>query len=116
MGPRTKDRFHARPLLPSWPGQRARVRRRDLRAPLRFQALNLNESPLGVSGSFDLVFCRNVLIYFDRSLQGKVHRLFYDSLVNFGILGLGGKESLKFSQYEDCYEQITSEKIYRKIR
>ena len=52
----------------------------------------------------------------NRSLQAKVHRLFYDSLVNFGILGLGGKESLKFSQYEDCYEQISSEKIYRKVR
>jgi len=65
---------------------------------------------------FNVILCRNVLIYFDRSLQGKVHRLFYDSLVNFGILGLGGKESLKFSQYEDCYEQISSEKIYRKVR
>ena len=65
---------------------------------------------------FNVILCRNVLIYFDRSLQAKVHRLFYDSLVNFGILGLGGKESLKFSQYEDCYEQISSEKIYRKVR
>ncbi len=65
---------------------------------------------------FNAILCRNVLIYFDRSLQAKVHRLFYDSLVNFGILGLGGKESLKFSQYEDCYEQISSEKIYRKVR
>ena len=42
--------------------------------------------------------------------------MFYDSLVNFGILGLGSKESLRFSQYEDCYEQIASEKIYRKVR
>ena len=65
---------------------------------------------------FNVILCRNVLIYFDRSLQAKVHRLFYDSLVNFGVLGLGGKESLKFSQYEDCYEQISSEKIYRKVR
>jgi chemotaxis protein methyltransferase CheR len=65
---------------------------------------------------FNVILCRNVLIYFDRSLQAKVHKLFYDSLVNFGILGLGGKESLKFSQYEDCYEQISSEKIYRKVR
>ena len=65
---------------------------------------------------FNVILCRNVLIYFDRTLQGTVHRLFYDSLVNFGILGLGGKESLKFSQYEDRYEQISSEKIYRKVR
>ncbi|HEX2780984.1 MAG TPA: protein-glutamate O-methyltransferase CheR [Gemmatimonadaceae bacterium] len=65
---------------------------------------------------FNVILCRNVLIYFDRSLQARVHRLFYDSLVNFGILGLGSKESLKFSQYENCYEQIASEKIYRKVR
>jgi chemotaxis protein methyltransferase CheR len=65
---------------------------------------------------FNVILCRNVLIYFDKTLQGTVHRLFYDSLVNFGILGLGGKESLKFSQYEDRYEQISSEKIYRKVR
>ena len=65
---------------------------------------------------FNVILCRNVLIYFDRSLQTRVHRLFYDSLVNFGILGLGSKESLRFSLYEDCYEQIASEKIYRKVR
>ena len=65
---------------------------------------------------FNVILCRNVLIYFDRKLQATVHQLFYDSLVNFGILGLGGKESLKFSKYEDCYEQLASEKIYRKVR
>ena len=65
---------------------------------------------------FNVILCRNVLIYFDRDLQARVHGLFYDSLVTFGILGLGSKESLRFSQYEDCYEQIASEKLYRKVR
>ena len=66
---------------------------------------------------FNVIFCRNVLIYFDRSLQHHVHTLFYDSLVTFGILALGSKESLRFSQYEDCYERLDSrEKLYRKIR
>jgi chemotaxis protein methyltransferase CheR len=66
---------------------------------------------------FHVILCRNVLIYFDKTLQRRVHGLFYESLVNFGILCLGSKESLKFSAYEDCYEQIErSEKIYRKIR
>ena len=66
---------------------------------------------------FNVVLCRNVLIYFDRTLQKRVHGLFYESLVNFGILCLGSKESLKFSEYEDCYEQISKmEKIYRKVR
>ena len=65
---------------------------------------------------FNVILCRNVLIYFDKSLQARVQGLFYDTLVHFGILGLGSKESLKFSQYEDCYEQIAAEKIYRKIK
>jgi chemotaxis protein methyltransferase CheR len=66
---------------------------------------------------FHVIFCRNVLIYFDKTLQNRVHRLFYDSLVTFGVLALGSKESLKFSQYEPCYEKISStEKLYRKVR
>ena len=55
---------------------------------------------------FNVIFCRNVLIYFDRDLQNRVHTLFYDSLVMFGILALGSKESLRFSQYEPCYEKL----------
>jgi chemotaxis protein methyltransferase CheR len=66
---------------------------------------------------FNVIFCRNVLIYFDRDLQNRVHALFYDSLVMFGILALGSKESLRFSQYEPCYEKLhPREKLYRKIR
>ena len=66
---------------------------------------------------FHVIFCRNVLIYFDRTLQNRVHSLFYDSLVMLGILALGSKESLKFSQYEPCYEKLSvAEKLYRKVR
>jgi chemotaxis protein methyltransferase CheR len=66
---------------------------------------------------FNVIFCRNVLIYFDRELQNRVHSLFYDSLVMFGILALGSKESLRFSQYEPCYEKLHArEKLYRKVR
>ena len=66
---------------------------------------------------FNAILCRNVLIYFDKSLQAKVHGLFYDSLAIFGVLALGSRESLRFSPYEDCYEQINGpEKIYRKVR
>jgi chemotaxis protein methyltransferase CheR len=66
---------------------------------------------------FHVIFCRNVLIYFDKTLQNRVHSLFYDSLVMFGVLALGSKESLKFSQYEPCYEKLSpGEKIYRKVR
>src|SRR6266550_4505730 len=56
---------------------------------------------------FHVIFCRNVLIYFDKTLQNRVHTLFYDSLVTFGVLALGSKESLKFSQYEPCYEKLS---------
>jgi chemotaxis protein methyltransferase CheR len=66
---------------------------------------------------FNVIFCRNVLIYFDRNLQNRVHSLFYESLVMFGILALGSKESLRFSQYEPCYEKLhPREKLYRKTR
>jgi chemotaxis protein methyltransferase CheR len=57
------------------------------------------------------------MIYFDRKLQDRVHSLFYDSLVPFGFLGLGSKETLKFSKYEDSYEEIDArDKIYRRIK
>jgi chemotaxis protein methyltransferase CheR len=65
---------------------------------------------------FHVIFCRNVLIYFDKTLQNRVHKLFYDSLVMFGTLALGSKESLKFSEFETCYERISPvEKLYRKV-
>jgi chemotaxis protein methyltransferase CheR len=66
---------------------------------------------------FNVIFCRNVLIYFDRSLQNRVHALFYDSLAMFGILALGSKESLRFSNYESCFEKLhVREKLYRKVK
>lgn len=66
---------------------------------------------------FHVILCRNVMIYFDRKLQERVHALFYESLVPFGYLGLGSKESLRFSKYETCYEQIDRrEKLYRRVQ
>ena len=64
-----------------------------------------------------VILCRNVLIYFDKALQERVHQLFYESLSTFGILALGSKESLRFSKFEGCYEPLSAaEKIYRKVR
>jgi chemotaxis protein methyltransferase CheR len=66
---------------------------------------------------FNVILCRNVLIYFDKSLQARVLKLFYESLPMFGILALGSKESLRFSPREDGYEQLSGpQKIYRKVR
>ena len=47
--------------------------------------------------TFNVILCRNVMIYFDRPLQNRVHQLFYDSLERFGILALGHKESIRFT-------------------
>jgi chemotaxis protein methyltransferase CheR len=65
---------------------------------------------------FNVILCRNVMIYFDRSLQTRVQELFYESLPMYGILGLGSKESLKLSPFEGNFEEIDGrEKIYRKV-
>ena len=66
---------------------------------------------------FQVILCRNVLIYFDKELQNKVQRLFYDSLTRFGTLCLGNKESMRFSAYEDSYEVVDPQaKIFRRIK
>ena len=46
----------------------------------------------GPFNEFDLILCRNVMIYFNRRLQDRVHHLLYDSLANFGVLGLARKD------------------------
>ena len=66
---------------------------------------------------FNVIFCRNVLIYFNNVLQDRVQQLFLDSMEMFGILGLGKKESIRFTVVADNYEEIDAEeKIYRRIR
>ncbi len=64
---------------------------------------------------FDLILCRNVLIYFDKDLQETVLRLFDESLGSLGYLALGSKETLKFSSVAAQYRQLNREKIWRKI-
>jgi chemotaxis protein methyltransferase CheR len=65
---------------------------------------------------FNAIVCRNVMIYFDRSLQDKVHELFHESLARFGVLGLGHKETIKFTRHADSYEELDGgERLYRKV-
>ncbi|OWR13094.1 chemotaxis protein CheR [Chryseobacterium sp. VAUSW3] len=64
---------------------------------------------------FQLILCRNVLIYFDRPLQNKVFELFNNSLEKFGYLALGTKETLEFSIVAKNFERLKGEKIWRKI-
>ncbi|MFC7687008.1 CheR family methyltransferase [Ureibacillus sp. GCM10028918] len=66
---------------------------------------------------FHVILCRNVLIYFNKDLQNKVHNLFYNSLGKFGVLCLGNKESLNYTSYYKLYEEISSsQKIYKKTK
>jgi chemotaxis protein methyltransferase CheR len=71
----------------------------------------------GSFNEFQLIFCRNVLIYFDKELQDKTLRLFDDSLEKLGYLVLGSKENIRFSKMAEKYEQIDpKEKIWRKMQ
>ena len=64
---------------------------------------------------FNVIMCRNVMIYFAKSLQDHVHDLFYKSLGMFGVLALGHKESIKFTRHESSYEVLdATEKLYRR--
>lgn len=65
---------------------------------------------------FNVVICRNVLIYFNRPLQERVHALLYGSLARRGFLGLGNRETTRFTPYEDRYEVVDwADRLYRKI-
>jgi chemotaxis protein methyltransferase CheR len=66
---------------------------------------------------FNLILCRNVMIYFNQTLQARVHDLLYSSLRRLGVLALGRKESLRgATAQEDNYEELDAkEKIFRKI-
>jgi len=64
--------------------------------------------------SFQLIICRNVLIYFDKQLQERVFHLFDDSLENLGYLALGTKETLRFSHLQKRYQQLDDQKIWKK--
>jgi chemotaxis protein methyltransferase CheR len=78
-----------------------------------------SEHNLATDGSFNefqVILCRNVMIYFNKDLQARVHKLLYDSLSMFGVFGLGNKESLKFTPRAAFYEHLNeSDKLYRKV-
>jgi len=66
---------------------------------------------------FHVILCRNVMIYFNRSLQERVHCLFHESLLTFGYLGLGRSENIRFTVHEKDYEEVAAkERLYRKIK
>jgi chemotaxis protein methyltransferase CheR len=68
-----------------------------------------------VFAEVQLVSCRNVLIYFDRTLQDRALGLFHDALCRNGFLGIGSKESLQFStRGEDFAALVREQKIFQK--
>jgi len=68
-----------------------------------------------VFGEMHLISCRNVMIYFDRTLQDRAIGLFSDSLTRQGFLGLGAKESLRFSRHATTFREfVREEKIYQR--
>jgi chemotaxis protein methyltransferase CheR len=71
----------------------------------------------GSFNEFQLILCRNVMIYFDKPLQDRALHLFYDSLEMLGFLALGSKETLKFTDIEKKFTQIgNKEKVWRKTK
>ena len=70
-----------------------------------------------VFNKFDLVLCRNVMIYFNQSLQNDVLKKFHESLFKYGYLAIGSKESLIWCDYANRFIVVNNEeKIYKKIK
>ncbi len=81
----------------------------------RITFANHNLTVDNVFAEMHLVFCRNVLIYFNKELQNRALRLFSESLVRGGFLVLGTREDLRFSEVADEFEPVDKRaRIYKK--
>jgi len=99
------DYYHAR--------YESAIVRRSLKKNITFANHNLVTD--GVFSEMNLIVCRNVLIYFDKTLQNRVLGVFADSLNYGGFLCLGSKETVQFSEVQDLFRDIDDrEKIYQK--
>ena len=77
---------------------------------------NHNLAQDGPFALFDLIICRNVLIYFSSDLQERVIRTFGQSLTDDAYLGIGSKESINWCRSSRMFEEISvEEKIYRRV-
>jgi chemotaxis protein methyltransferase CheR len=66
---------------------------------------------------FHLIVCRNVLLYFDQVLRQRALDLFHHSLINFGMLALGKKESLRYTPHDALYAELQPGlRVYRRTR
>lgn len=88
--------------------------RPEVRERVRFLRHDLGQDP-PPSPPYDLIICRNVLIYFDRAVQERLYRQFVDALVPGGLLLLGKVETL-FGPTRDRLEMVDlRERLYRRI-
>jgi chemotaxis protein methyltransferase CheR len=93
--------------------QKQAVMREDLLSKVVWAQHNLATD--ASFNEFDLILCRNVLIYFNRNLQERVHQLFYESLNKNGLLILGAHESVSMTLHEPNYHAVARhEKIYQR--
>jgi chemotaxis protein methyltransferase CheR len=89
------------------------IMNQSLKRNITFASHNLVTD--GVFGEMHLIFCRNVLIYFDKTLQNRVLKLFADSLNHGSFLCLGSKETLEFSEVINNFKSVDERaKIYQK--
>ena len=90
------------------------ILRPSLRDNIVFSQHNLVSD--GPFNEFNVVLCRNVMIYFTRPLQEQALDLLHSSLGKFGILGLGAGESLRLTRFDALYEQLVEgQKLYKRI-
>jgi chemotaxis protein methyltransferase CheR len=82
-------------LLRGKGGRQGRVRiTPELRETIRFRRLNFMDEDFGIKERMDVIFCRNVIIYFDRTTQERLLRRFCDHLVPGGYVFMGHSETL----------------------
>jgi chemotaxis protein methyltransferase CheR len=87
---------------------------KELRQKIIFSTHNLVTD--GVFNQFDIIICRNVLIYFNKNLQNEVLEKFCESLNNHGFMALGSKETIMFSPIEKIMHNYNSQfRIWRKM-
>jgi chemotaxis protein methyltransferase CheR len=90
------------------------ILRPTLRDNIVFSQHNLVSD--GPFNEFNVVLCRNVMIYFTRPLQEHALGLLHNSLSKFGILGLGAGESLRLTPFDALYEPLANgQRLYRRL-
>jgi chemotaxis protein methyltransferase CheR len=71
----------------------------------------------GSFNEFHVIVARNVLPYFNRTLAYRVHGIIFDSLIRFGYLGLGERETLRNTPHQRAYQEVSgTQGLYRRVR